>query len=41
MLSPPGLPFRSGIYTHTEEQKQMAENFLKQAQSKFKVSSRC
>ena len=38
MLSTPGLPFRSGIYTHTEEQKETAGNFLKQAQSKFKVS---
>ena len=39
MLPTLGLPFRSGIYTHTEEQKQIADNFLKQAQSKFKVSS--
>lgn len=31
-----GSQYRSGIYTHTEEQEQIAEKFLKRAQSKFK-----
>lgn len=32
-----GSQYRGGIYTHTPEQKQEAEEYLKQAQSNFKV----
>ena len=32
-----GSQYRGGIYTHSAEQKQEAEQFLKEAQVKYKV----
>ena len=36
-----GSQYRGGIYTHTSEQRKEAEEYLKEAQSNYKVNCPC